>query len=186
MALNDDAEETSCGLEGPRKACQHNRYGSVLTTHHDVRPDSWLTAQCWRSLVVTQKVKKLPAFYGTTGPYPEPDESNPHLQPFHFNTVLPLTPMSSKWSLPFRLSNQSFVHISHFTHAWYMPCPSHPPYLITLIIFYEEYKLCSSSSCSCHQPPVTSSFLGPNIIVCTIHHILKGWCSMHGKMIGNA
>jgi hypothetical protein len=35
----------------------------------------------------------------------------------HFNIILPFTPRSSEWSLPFRLSNQNFVHISYLPHA---------------------------------------------------------------------
>jgi hypothetical protein len=37
--------------------------------------------------------------------------------------------------------------------------------LITLTIPGEEYKPCSSSLCSFLQPPVTSSLLGPNILL---------------------
>jgi hypothetical protein len=35
-------------------------------------------------------------------------------------------PTSSKWSLPFRFSNQNFVHISHLRQVHYMPHPSYP------------------------------------------------------------
>jgi hypothetical protein len=48
-----------------------------------------------------------------------------------------------------------------------MPCPLHTPWLI-LIIFGEEYKLRSSSSCSPLQPPVTSSPFAPNILSSTL------------------
>jgi hypothetical protein len=37
--------------------------------------------------------------------------------------------------------------------------------LIILIILGGMYKLWSSSLCSFLQPPVTSSFLGPNILL---------------------
>jgi hypothetical protein len=40
--------------------------------------------------------------------------------------------------------------------------------LIILIILGEEYKLRSSSLCSLLQPPVTSSFFGPNILLNTL------------------
>jgi hypothetical protein len=52
-----------------------------------------------------------------TCPYPEPEESIPHPAPcfrnINFNIVLPYTPRTSKWSLPFKHSNQNFVRISH-------------------------------------------------------------------------
>jgi len=55
------------------------------------------------------------------GPYPEPDESSPHL-PTHFpkiysNFMIPYKPSSSKWLLPFRFSNQNIVCISQLSHA---------------------------------------------------------------------
>jgi hypothetical protein len=42
-----------------------------------------------------------------TGPYPQPDEASPHLHSSSFKRplVLPTTPISPKWSHPFRLPN---------------------------------------------------------------------------------
>jgi hypothetical protein len=47
----------------------------------------------------------------------------------HYNIILPSTPRSCKWSLPFRFSDQHFVCISHLSHTCYTPFPSHPPWL---------------------------------------------------------
>jgi hypothetical protein len=45
----------------------------------------------------------------------------------HPNIILPFMLRSSKQSLPFRISNQNFVCISHLPHACYITCPYHPP-----------------------------------------------------------
>jgi len=45
----------------------------------------------------------------------------------HSNIIIPSMSRSSKWSLPFRLSNQSIVLIFNLSHACYMPRPSNPP-----------------------------------------------------------
>jgi hypothetical protein len=44
------------------------------------------------------------------------------------------TPKSSKWPLPFGLSdyNSAHIYISLRSHAYYMPCPSHALHFITL------------------------------------------------------
>jgi hypothetical protein len=44
----------------------------------------------------------------------------------------------------------------------------HPPDFIILITLGEEYKLCSSSSCSFLHPPVTPPLFGPNILLSTV------------------
>jgi len=45
----------------------------------------------------------------------------------HSNFNFPSMPRSSKWSLPFRFSNQNIICISHISHACYMSLPSHSP-----------------------------------------------------------
>jgi hypothetical protein len=56
-------------------------------------------------------------------PYPESAESTPHppnnLPKVHFDTILPSTPWSFKWSFSFGLSHQNPVHVSPLCHA----CP---------------------------------------------------------------
>jgi hypothetical protein len=49
-------------------------------------------------------------------------------------------------------------------------CPAHliHLYLITLVIFCEEFKLWSPSLCTFMQSPTTSSLLGPNILLSTL------------------
>jgi hypothetical protein len=82
-------------------------------------------------LTVIQLVKKFTAFYGTkcsllfshepiTGSCPDPDESSPQLptlflSEINSNIILPSTPRSSEWSLPFKLSEKSFVYVSHLS-----------------------------------------------------------------------
>jgi hypothetical protein len=58
-------------------------------------------------------------------------------------------------------------------------CPAHLILLalITLTIMGEEYKSCSSSLCSFLQPHVTSSLLGPNILLSTLFSNTLNLCS---------
>jgi hypothetical protein len=44
---------------------------------------------------------------------------------YNFHFILPSTPVSSKWALPFTISNHNFVSISHLPHVRYMPRPYH-------------------------------------------------------------
>jgi hypothetical protein len=51
--------------------------------------------------------------------------------------------------LPLRPSEWIFICISHLSHLYYMPHPSHPPCLITVIIFGEEYKISCAPVTEC-------------------------------------
>jgi hypothetical protein len=73
------------------------------------------------------------------------------INPIHTSKPdFPPTPRSSKWSVPFRLSNHNFVPISHLVYARCMPRPSHPPWSdhpSSPNIWWRD-KLWSSSLCS--------------------------------------
>jgi len=73
----------------------------------------------------------LPCSQGSAiRPYPEPDESSPHLPhcfpKIHSNIMFLFTHSYSKWSLIFRFPNQITVYILRLSHTCYMPHPSHP------------------------------------------------------------
>ena len=86
----------------------------------------------------------------------------------HLNIILPSTPGSPKRSLPIRHSHQNPVYAS--TLPIYATCPVHLIHLdfITRIVLGEEYRLLSSSLCIFLHSPVTSSVLGPNILLNTL------------------
>ena len=107
-----------------------------------------------------------------TCPYPEPARSV-HTPTFHFlkihlNVILPSTPGSSKWSLSLRFLHQNPV--SPLPSPIRATCPAHPILLdfITRTILSVRYRSPSYSLCSFLHSPVTSSLLGPNILLNTL------------------
>jgi len=54
----------------------------------------------------------------------------PYICKVHSNIIIPSMSRSSGWSLPFRFSNQNTICILHLSHACYMTCPCHPPYIL--------------------------------------------------------
>ena len=131
-----------------------------------------------------QLVKKFPAFHGTRRfitaftsvrhlslSWAQPDPVHiptSHLLQIHPNIIHPPTPRSPQWSPSRRFPHQDPIHpLSSPIRA---TCPAHLIllYFITRTILGEQYKSFSSSLCNLLHSPVTSSLLGPNILLNTI------------------
>ena len=126
-----------------------------------------------------QLVKKFPEFHGTRRfitaltsirhlslSWPSPIQSH-HLE-IHPNIIHPTTPRSPQWSLTIRFpTNTLYTPLSSPIHA---TCPAHLILLdfITCTLLGEEYRSFSSSLCSLLHSRVTSSLLGPNILLNTM------------------
>jgi len=100
----------------------------------------------------------------TICPYPGPEWSSPcptyHFLKIHLNIILPTMPGSSKWSPSLRFPYQNPVYTSPLPHTCYILLD-----LITRTIPGEGYRSLRSSLCSALHLPVTSSLLGPNILL---------------------
>jgi len=136
-------------------------------------------------------VKKFPAFYRTqsslsysqktiTSTCPKLGKSTPlphMLFKIHFRITISSMLRSPKWPLLFWFANWNTVWIFNFSHACYVPCQFHSPWFAHLAIYGEEYKLWSFSLCNFLHPPVTSSILGLNILLCTLFSDTLNPCS---------
>ena len=94
--------------------------------------------------------------------------STSHLLEIHLNIIHPSTPRSLQWSLSLWFPHQDPIHpLSSPIRA---TCPTHLILLdfITRTILGEEYSSFSFSLCNLLHFPVTSSLLGPNILLNTI------------------
>ena len=88
-----------------------------------------------------------------------------HLLEIYPNIIHPSTTRSPQWSLSIRFPQQDPIHsLSSPIRA---TCPAHLILLdfVFRAILGEEYRSLSSSLCSLLHSPVTSSLLGPNILL---------------------
>ena len=104
------------------------------------------------------------------------DQSNPahkpksHFLEIHPNIINPSTPRSPSGLFPSGFPTKTlYTTLSSPIHA---TCPAHFSLLnfITRTILGEEYKSFSSSLCNLLHSPVTSSLLGPNILLNTMFY----------------
>jgi len=90
-----------------------------------------------------------------------------YLLEIHPNIIHPSTPKSPQWSLSLRFPHQD--PIQPLSWPIRATCPAYLILLdfITRTILGEEYRSFNSSLCNLLHSPVTSSLLGPNILLNT-------------------
>ena len=158
---------------------------SYLLTHLLVL--TYLPTPCSRvlpeKLTSFQRVKKFPAFYGTQK-FIITLTSGRHLSIAWARSIQPTPPHPTSWrsiiilsfhvhlSLPCGLFPSDFLTKILYapplsSHTCYMPNPSHYSQFYHQIILGEKYRSLSSLY-SFHYFPVTSSLLGPNILLRTL------------------
>ena len=113
----------------------------------------------------THKRPPTVSFLGQLNPVHIPTS---HLLQIHPNIIRPSSPRSPQWSPSLRFPQQDPTH--PLCSPIRATCPAHLILLdfITRTILGEQYKSFSSSLCSLLHSPVTSSLIGPNILLNTM------------------
>ena len=86
----------------------------------------------------------------------------------HLNFTITSAPGSPQWALSLRFPHQIPVHASPLSHTRHMSHQSHSSWFFTNTILGELYRSLSSPLCNFFHSPVTSSLLGPNILLNTL------------------
>ena len=148
----------------------------LLLTYSMVQSPSW-EANWFAASQEIPRISRNPKVHYRTHKRPPPvsilGQPNPvciptsHLLEIHPNIIHPSTPRSLHWSLSLRFPSPK---------PYILPSPH--PYVphahlilldfITRTILGEEYRSFSFSLCNLLQCPVTSSLLGPNILLNTL------------------
>ena len=147
---------------------------TYLLTHSMVQSPSCEANRFAASQEIPQILRNPKVHYRTQKrppPVPILGQSNPvhiptsHLLETHPNIIHPSTTRSPQWSLSFRFPQQDPIH--PLSSPICATCPAHLILLdfITRRVLGEEYKSFSSSLCNLLHSPVTSSLLGPNILL---------------------
>ena len=133
---------------------------------------SWETSRFAAGQEISRISRNPKVHYRTHKPPPPVSilgQPNPvHIPTSHLLEIHPSTPRSPQWSLSLRFPHQDPIH--PHSSPIRATCPAHliPLDFITRTILGEEYKSFSSSLCNLLHSPVTSSFLGPNILLSTM------------------
>ena len=100
-----------------------------------------------------------------------------HLLKIHLNIILPSIAGSPKWFFPSGSHTKTLY--KPLPSPIHTTCPAHLVVLdfITRTILGEDYALLSSSLCSFLCSPVTSTHLGPNILLNTLLSNTRSLCS---------
>ena len=141
-----------------------------------VQSPSW-AANWFAASQEIPRISRNPKVHYRTHKCPPPvsilDQLNPvhiptsHLLEIHPNIIHPSTPRSPQWSPSLRFPQQDPIRPPLPTHTRHMPSPSHSSR------FYHPHNIgwgvqIISSLCSLLHSPVTSSLLGPNILLNTM------------------
>jgi len=134
--------------------------------------------------MVTQLVKKFPAFHGIPRLITLFTTTH-HWTLFQWTHFFKSTLTLSSYQhlgFPSGLFPSNFLTKILYAFLNSPMCATHPVNhifldLLTLIAADEEYKLWSSSLCSLLQPPATSSLLGPIILLITLFTNTLNLCS---------
>ena len=148
-----------------------------LLTYSMVQSPSW-EANWFAASQEILRISRNPKVHYRTLKRPPPvsilGQPNPvhiptsYLVEIHPNIIHPSTPRPPQWFLSLRLPHQDPIHpLSSPIRA---TCPAHLILLdfIPRTILGEEYNSYSSSLCNLLHSPVTSSLLGPNILLNTM------------------